>query len=91
LSAEQLQQLEAFEIVTRIGLGNGQVSAPATARTLPPPPATSDPQTIRQLSAARYGTDSATVDAALTARHGGPTGSQPDATDPPVGRTRRQP
>src|SRR5262249_55088363 len=43
VSPEQLQNLGAYEIVMRLGLGPGDVTAPVTGRTLLPPPATSDP------------------------------------------------
>lgn len=84
VTAEELGSLAAFEAVFKIGLGPGDVAAPATGRTLPLPPATSDPQAIRRASAERYGTDPAEVEAAWRARH-----EQP-APAVPVGRTRRQ-
>lgn len=84
---ESLQHLGQFEALIRIGLGPGEVAPPATARTLPLPPATSDPQAVRHASAARYGTDPAEVDAALLARHQAPE----QRTERPIGRLRRQP
>ena len=82
---EGLQNLGKFEAVMRIGLGPGEVAPPVSARTLPLPAAISDPETVRRVSAARYGTDPAEVDAALLARHG-KTREEPEK---PVGRVRR--
>ncbi len=70
VSAEQLQALGKFEIAARIGLGPGDVSSPVTGRTMPPPKPISDPEEVRQESAARYGMEPAEVDARLLARHG---------------------
>jgi len=83
-TAEGLQNLGRFEAIMRIGLGPGDVSAPVSGRTFPPPKAISDPETVRRLSAERYGTDPAEVDAALAERHkiGG-------SDERPVGRARR--
>ena len=66
---EGLQHLEKFQAIMRIGLGPGDVAPVATGHTLPLPPAISDPESVRQASAARYGTAPAAVDAALLARH----------------------
>jgi len=85
LRSEELQHLGAFEAVFKIALGPGDVAAPATGRTYPPSPATSDPEAIRRAAAERYGTDAATVEAALRERH-----RQSDS-GAPVGRVRRQP
>jgi hypothetical protein len=83
VTPEQLQHLGAYEVLMRIGLGPGDVTAPVSGRTLPPPAATSDPEMVRRASAERYGADPAEVDAALAARY--------DTHDPemPVGVTRR--
>ena len=83
VTPEALQHLAQFEIVARIGLGPGDVAPPATGRTYPPSPPTSDPDVVRARSAERYGVDPAEVDAALAARH-----EQPES-EAPVGRTRR--
>jgi hypothetical protein len=90
VTADALQQLEAFEIVARIGLGAGEIAATASARTLPPTPATADAAEIRRLSAERYGADPAAVDEALTARHR-PNNGTGASSDAPVGRVRREP
>jgi hypothetical protein len=84
---EGLQNLGKFEAIMRIGLGPGDVAAPVSARTLPLPAATSDPDAIRRASAARYGTNPAEVDAALMRRHGKAQGKP----EKPVGRLRRKP
>ena len=92
VSAEELQALGRFEIAARIGLGPGDVSPPVTGRTLPPPQPLSDPETVRQESAVRYGNDPKTIDAALHERHG--LGDQStggiQGEDTPLRRRRRQ-
>jgi hypothetical protein len=70
VTAEELQVLGKFEIAARIGLGPGDVSPPVTGRTLPPREPVSDPEAVREESAARYGMEPAEVDAKLLARHG---------------------
>jgi hypothetical protein len=87
IEAEALQNLGKFEAILRIGLGPGDVAPPASGRTLPPPPPTSDPEAVRRASAARYGTDLDTVDAALRERHQNPESGR----QKPVGRLRRKP
>jgi hypothetical protein len=89
VGADELQKLDAFEIVARIGLGGGEIAAPASGRTLPPGPPVNDPAALRRSSAERYGADPTAVDRALAARHAG-RGSA-DGGDVPVGRTRRKP
>jgi hypothetical protein len=81
---EGLQNLGKYEVVMRIGLGPGEVTAPVSGRTFPPPVAISDVETVRRISAARYGSDPAEVDAALAERHkiGG-------TDERPVGLSRR--
>lgn len=81
---EGLQNLGKYEVLMRMGLGPGDVTAPVSGRTFPPPKAISNPETVRRLSAERYGTDPAQVDAALAERHkiGG-------SDERPVGRSRR--
>ncbi len=84
VSSEGLQNLGRFEAIMRIGLGPGDVAPPVSGRTFPPPAAISDPEVVRRISAERYGTDPARVDAALAERH------KPGGTDArPVGRSRR--
>jgi hypothetical protein len=92
VTAEELQALGRFEIAARIGLGPGDVSPPVTGRTLAPPEPLSDPETVRQRSAARYGRDPREVDAALLTRHD--LGDQPvagiEGDETPLRRRRRQ-
>lgn len=83
VTAEELQRLEQFEVVTRIGLGPGDVAPPATGRTLALPEATSDPEEVRRTSAERFGALPADVDAALAERH------KLASARVPVGRIRR--
>jgi hypothetical protein len=87
VTAEALEHLGPFEIVTRIGLGPGDVAAPASGRTLPPPPATIAGDVVRRASAERYGSDPALVDEALAARHRPAAAIEPD--DFEIGRRRR--
>lgn len=88
VTAEGLEHLGPFEIVTRIGLGPGEIAAPASGRTLPPSPATIDASSVRRASAERYGTDPALVDQALAERHRHATNPiEPD--DVEIGRRRR--
>lgn len=89
VTGDGLQHLDAFEIVARIGIAHGTVSAPASGRTLPPPPATSDAAEVRRRSAELFGADPAGVDRALHDRHHVPTSDA--GHDAPVGRKRRQP
>jgi hypothetical protein len=89
LTAEALQNLGPFEIIARIGLGPGEVTAPASGRTLPPPPVISNPIAIRHASAERYGADPKLIDQALAERHHQHQGSADDE-DAPVGRRRRR-
>ncbi len=79
VSGEGLQHLGPFEVIARIGLGPGDVTAPVSGRTFPLPPTTSDPEAIRRASADRYGVDPASVDAALAERHGPGDKSTPSA------------
>jgi hypothetical protein len=85
VSSEALQHLGQYETIMRLGLGPGDVAAPVSARTLPPPPPISDPEEVRRASAERYGTDPAEVDAALMRRH------QAGSDEAPVGFLRRRP
>lgn len=85
VSAEDLQALAQFEVVARIGLGNGAVAPPATGVTYPPSEPTSDPAAVRKASADRYGMEPAAVDAALFARH------EQSADEVPIGRRGRTP
>jgi hypothetical protein len=92
VTPEELQALGRFEIAARIGLDAGDVSQPVTGRTLPPGEPISDPQEIRRISAARYGTDPTEVDAALSERHGLSDAATADteADETPLRRRRRQ-
>jgi hypothetical protein len=75
LTADELQDLEAFEVVAQI-YGDGRTLPSLTARTLPPPEPTSDVAEIREHSRQRYGVDRAEVESAIRKRQqagGGPT------------------
>jgi hypothetical protein len=83
VTPEQLQNLRAYEVVMRVGLGPGDVTAPVTGRTLPPPPPTSDPDEVRRVSGERYGASPDEIDAALAARY---AANEPET---PIGVSRR--
>jgi energy-coupling factor transporter ATP-binding protein EcfA2 len=84
VTPEQLQDLDAFEAVARVGLAPGEVAPPVTIQTAKLPPAVTEPRRLREESEQRYGQDLVAVDAALEQRHN--AGSQQDA---PIGRKRR--
>lgn len=86
VDAEQLQHLGQYEIALRLGLRHGQVASVATAKTLPLPPASSDPELLRDAAAGRYGVAAEETDRQLGERW------QASAIDPsdaaPLGRRR---
>jgi energy-coupling factor transporter ATP-binding protein EcfA2 len=92
VKGDALLHLGAFEMIARIGLGPGEVAAPASGRTLPPPKATSDPALVRKVSAERYGRDLTLVDQALAERHGqtGVAQAAESPSDVPIGKRRRE-
>lgn len=89
VTPDALQGLGPFEVIARIGLGPGDVTGPVTGCTLPLPAGSSDPTELRRESAARYGTEPASVDRALADRHG--AGGIAARDDAPIGRKRRTP
>lgn len=93
VSSEGLQGLGTFEVIARIGLGPGDTAPPATGVTLPLPAPSSDPDSVRTVSAKRYGMSLEAVDAALRQRHGldAPTpGAEPGEDEQSgIGRMRR--
>jgi len=86
VSAEQLQHLDQYEIALRLGLSPGQVSAVATARTLPMAEPSVDPNALRDQAARRWGVSLEQTDAALNERWAG--SAQASDVDGPVGRRR---
>ncbi len=86
VDVDQLQHLGRYEIALRLGLGPGQVTSVATARTLPLPDATADIEGLRDASAERYGTALEDVEAALAERWQATTKEPLD--DVPLGRRR---
>lgn len=69
ITAEDLQALGEFEVAARVATGSrGSTVAIVTGRTEPPLPITGQAGAIRKASAARYGVDSAEIDAALVGR-----------------------
>ena len=94
VSAEQLQHVEKFSAVMRLGLGDGEVAPTVTGTTLAPLAPVTDPLALRRASAARYGRSAEEVDAALLERHGGDDATpspDADASSPSstAGRRRR--
>ena len=92
---DELAQLGRFEVVAKLGLGPGEVAAPATGHTMPLPPLGSDAAAVRRHSAERYGADADEVDAALRRRHGleaiaAPATASPEMREVPLGRRRRR-
>ena len=82
VTPEELGDLGAYEAVARIGLGPGDLAAPATLKTVALGRVISDSKALRAASAARWGVSLADVDEALNTRH------KPE-TKAPVGRKRR--
>jgi len=91
LSAEGLEHLGPFEMIARVGLGPGDVAAPVSGRTLPPPSESSDRNSVRRASSERYGTDPALVDQTLADRHGHPDRADAQQDESEIGRQRRKP
>lgn len=83
LTPGDLQGLAAYEAVLRPAVGGG-VAPPATMRTLPPGPVTSDAARTRARSRQRYGRPAAEIEAELRARR------QIDTADAPIKRRRRR-
>lgn len=69
VSPEDLQDLAAYEVMARIGVGPGDMVAPVTIRTAPLSGATSDTRAIRMASDAAYGQTVDEVDRRLRERH----------------------
>jgi len=86
VTSEQLQHLDRYEIALRLGLAHGQVSAVATARTLPMAEPSTDPGALRDQAARRWGASFEQTDAALNERWAG-SASPPDEAGP-IGRRR---
>ena len=60
--AADLQGLDSFELMVRMGLGDGKVSRPLTLTTEKPEPATTDPRAITKAYVERVGMTAAQVD-----------------------------
>lgn len=82
VTPEELGDLAAYEAVTRIGLGPGDVAPPVTIKTRPAVRALHEPSALQAVSAERWGISLDEVDDALDNRHR----AQPET---PVGRRRR--
>lgn len=84
LTGAQIQHLGQYEIALRLGLRPGLVASVMTARTLPLPEPSSDPEVIRTLAAERYGL-------ALDPPHQDAPAAEPpnELIDAPLGRRRR--
>lgn len=86
VSSEDLQDLAAYEVMARIGVGPGDMVPPVTVRTTPLPRPTADPRAIRAASDAAYGQTADEVDRRLLERHT----ATPNAKGGVPGRTRRR-
>lgn len=84
VSPIDLQGLEAFELMVRMGLGNGRVSSPLTLATNPPPNAVRWSNTLTRAYVERHGRLPEEVDQELSRRH-----HQSPEDDSPIGRVRR--
>jgi hypothetical protein len=84
LRPQDLQGLGRFEVAARIGVGTGSQIATATGHTQPLPPVTGTAAEVRRLSAERYGTPRADLEALWHA-------PSPSPVDAPIGRGRRRP
>ncbi len=82
LAPEDLQSLEAYQVYASLFAG-GRVRSPASAKTLPLPPATGSAALVRELSRQRFGRDRASVEAAILERQ------QIVDTSGPIGRKAR--
>lgn len=69
VSPEQLQHVNKFAAVMRLGLGDGEVAPIVTGTTEPVPAPLIDPLELRCHSAARFGRSADDIDAALRQRH----------------------
>jgi hypothetical protein len=87
LATDALLHLGPFELIARIGLGPGDTATPVSGRSLPPPPTSADPKTIRRRSAELYGRDPKQVDQELEQRHS--LASDSPERGAPLGRRRR--
>jgi type IV secretory pathway TraG/TraD family ATPase VirD4 len=67
VTPDDLGALGAFEAIAQVSAGS-QVSRPVSIKTLPPPPVTSQAETVRAVSRQRYGRPVAEVEAELRAR-----------------------
>jgi hypothetical protein len=72
LSADDLQGLGQYEVACQL-FAAGSTHAPATGKTRPLPPATSNPERLRSASRAQYGTALEAVEQAIRRRQSGKT------------------
>jgi energy-coupling factor transporter ATP-binding protein EcfA2 len=83
VTPDELGDLSAYEAVARVGLGPGDLAAPVTVKTAKPSRVLSDPASLRNYAASRYGMSLHDVDVLLAEKH------KPAQTQAPVGRKRR--
>ncbi len=84
LTAADLQALPRYHAYVSL-VADGQVTPFASARTMPPPERTSDPQVVRARSQATYGQDISDIETALANLVSGASGDD----EKPAGRRRR--
>jgi len=84
MSASDLQALGRFEVAARVAAGRGSSVRVVTGRTQPPPTETGQADSIRDRTAAHYGSTQA-------AEPSTPPSPPPNSDPSPPGRARRQP
>jgi hypothetical protein len=91
VEARDLQGLEQFELVLRMGLGNGRVSAPLTLVTQPTTAKLRSAASVTKTYVGEHGKTPEEVDQALFDRHGlgQPINGNDPAASEGVGRVRR--
>ncbi len=91
ITADELQQLDPFQLALRLGLAPGRIAPVCTIASRPLREATADVDAIRRDSAQRFGRVPDEVDAELRRRHGlvEPSSVADDVSAAPLGERRR--
>ncbi len=77
ITASDLQNLEPHQAFAMVALNN-QPAAVTSIATAPPPPPSSDPQRIKAMSAAKYGTSRYDIEQFMRSRHVADYATAPD-------------